>query len=168
MQNVDVLTLLLRWLHVLAAMAAFGGALYMRFAVLPAAHQTLDESTREKLREQLRARWARFVHGAIGVLLVTGVINIVRFSMSSDLPPMPYHAIFGVKVVLALVVFFVATVVVGRSPAFERARQRMGAWLSALIVVIALIVLLSGMLNQLRLAGRGTGAPPAVKTTTEG
>ena len=157
MQDVDVVTLVLRWIHILAAMASFGGALYMRFALMPAAHESLDPPTREKLREALRARWARFVHGAIAVLLVTGLVNLVRFLMSSNLPAMPYHAILGIKLLLALVVFFVATVVVGKSPAFQRARQNMGGWLTGLIAATVIIVLLSGILSQVRHAHTAPG-----------
>ena len=162
MQDVDVVTLVLRWIHLLAAMATFGGAMFMRFGLLPAATESLDDSPRQKLREAGRGRWARFVHGAIGLLLVTGLVNFVRLAQSSDLPAMPYHAIFGTKFILALIVFFVATVVVGKSPAFQRARENLSGWLSGLIALIVIIVLLSGILNQVRHADR----PAAEATTT--
>ena len=168
MQDFDVVTLVLRWIHILAAMAAFGGALYMRFALMPAAHESLDPVMQEKLREALRARWARFVNGAIAVLLVTGLVNLARFSMSSNLPAMPYQAIFGIKFLLALVVFFVATVVVGKSPAFARARENMGGWLTALIAATVVIVLLSGLLNQVRHAHAAPGEATMVAPSEDG
>jgi len=166
MQDVDVVTLLMRWLHVLAAMATLGGATFMRFGLLPAAAESLDEPAQQKLREAVRARWARFVHGTIAVLLVTGLVNLLRFSMSPGAPAMPYQAIFGIKFLLALVVFFVATVIVGKSPAFRRARENMHGWLSGLIVLTVLIVLLSGILNQLRNTGRTPAAPATATQVT--
>lgn len=154
MQDIDVVTLVLRWIHLLAAMATMGGAMFMRFGLLPAATESLDDPAQQKLREAVRGRWARFVHGAIALLLVTGLVNLVRLSLSSNLPAMPYHAILGIKILLALIVFFVATVVVGKSPAFQRARENMRGWLSGLIALVVIIVLLSGMLNQVRHAHR--------------
>lgn len=160
MQGFDVVTLVLRWIHIVAAMAAIGGAIFMYVAYVPAS-ETLEESTRQSLREETRKRWAKFIHGAIGLLLITGGINFVRLAVLSKINPMPYHAIFGVKFLLALVVFFLATGLVGRSPAFAKVRQNPRSWLAGVVVLGIVIVLLSGVLNQVRVNGVKTAPPVA-------
>jgi len=159
MQGVDVVTLVLRWIHIVSAMAAIGGAIFMYVAYVPAS-ETLEESTRQSLREETRKRWAMFVHGAIGLLLITGGINFVRLAILPKIDPMPYHAIFGVKLLLALVVFFMATALVGRSPAFAKVRQNPRSWLAGVVLLGIVIVLLSGVLNQVRVNG-AKATPPA-------
>ena len=161
MKDVDIVLLLLRWAHILAAMAAVGGAIYARFAVLPGSAASLDEPQREQLRQAISKKWGKFVHGAIAVLLVTGFWNFFRTSIPPALPAIPYHAIFGVKLLLAFGVFFIATALVGKSPAFESMRRHPRYWLGVLIVMGVLIVLLAGMLNQIRYAHHPSTVPAA-------
>jgi len=148
--EINSIVLISRWLHVLAAITAIGGAVFMRFALLPAAKKTLDEATHEQLKEAVRARWAPFVHGSITVLLLTGMVNFYFLVLAKDVKPMPYHVIFGVKFLAAMFVFFVGTALVGRSAGFESIRSARAKWLTALLVTAALIVLISGILSQLR------------------
>ncbi len=159
MQDVDMLVLVSRWIHIMAAIAALGGAAFMLVAYLPAAGAALDENARERLREAVAARWGRVVHGAIAALLITGGFNFVRLAMPPKVDPMPYHAIFGVKFFLALGIFAIATALVGRSPAFDGIRRQARRWLSILLALGALIVLLSGLLNQVRNAGPRVADP---------
>jgi uncharacterized membrane protein len=152
MSDMDISVLIARWLHIVAAIVALGGAAFVRFALLPACTATLDESTHARLREVVAARWSRVVHGAIGVLLVTGGFNFVRLAMSPDVEPMPYHAIFGLKFMLALLIFVIATALVGRSAGFAGVRENARRWLSVLLALGAVVVLLSGSLHQVRTA----------------
>ena len=63
---------------------------------------------------------------------------------------MPYHAIIGVKLIGALVIFFLAIALTGRSAGFDNIRKNGRKWLSVLIVLGLLIVLISGGLHQVR------------------
>ena len=54
--EIDWLALVLRWLHLVAAVAAIGGTIFMRVALVPAAaglpvdvHKTLAEAIRRQL-----------------------------------------------------------------------------------------------------------------------
>ncbi len=160
MQDVDVVLLVLRWAHIFAAMVTVGGAVFMRFAFVPGASESLDEDANGKLRRAVAGRWAKIVNGAIAVLLLTGGAIFVGTSMSSGVPPMPYHAIFGTKFLLAIGVFFLATALLGKSPAFEGIRKKGRLWLIVLLAMAMVIVLLSGALNQIR--GAHGPAPAAV------
>jgi uncharacterized membrane protein len=72
----DPVTLLLRWAHVLAAIAALGGLLFARFALVPAAEE-LGAETADRLHAGVRRRWLPWVIGAITLLLASGLANYV-------------------------------------------------------------------------------------------
>ncbi|MFQ5495709.1 MAG: hypothetical protein ACE5EX_10055 [Phycisphaerae bacterium] len=162
MENVDVVVLLSRWLHIGAAIVAIGGTVFLRVALLPGAEGVLDAEEHQRLHAAVRKRWSRFVHGSIAVLLITGAVNFLLLAMPPKVEPMPYHAIFGLKFFAALAIFFLATALTGKSPAFARLRQDRPKWLTAVIILGALVVLLSGLLNQVRTHTH----PPATAVTT--
>jgi len=155
--EIDFLLLISRWVHLAAAIVALGGVAFSRWALMPAAAATLTDDAHEQLREAVRTRWARLVHACIALLLLTGAINFVWLAMPPKIEPMPYHAIFGVKFLAALGVFFVAAVLVGRGPRLAKMRQNRATWLGVLLALGALIVLLSGVLNQIRSSERPLG-----------
>jgi len=148
--QVDWLLLFSRWLHVLAAIIAIGGAFFMRAALIPAAKANLDEATHDRLREALRKRWAVVVMSCIAVLLVTGSINFVLLAWPPKIKPMPYHAIFGFKLLAALGVFFIASALVGGSVGLEGVRRNSKTWLTWIVVLAVAIVGISGVLSQVR------------------
>lgn len=148
----DWIIMVSRWLHLAAVVLAIGGAAYARFALLPGMGEVLDETSREKLREAVRRRWAKFVHISIAVLLITGSFNFVMLAMPPAVHPLPYHPIFGLKFLAALAVFAMASVLVGRSPNFEALRRNSGKWLSMILLLAVVIILLSGVLNKIRVA----------------
>ena len=125
----------------------------MRVALIPAAAEALSADAHQKLREALRARWAKVVFICIGVLLLTGSANFLMLALPPKIHPIPYHPIFGVKFFAALAVFFIASALVGRSPGTEKMRAERAKWLSRLLVLAGIVVLLSGVLSQVRLAG---------------
>jgi len=140
-----------RWVHLASAIVALGGTAFTLFALLPAAKATLTDEVHERLREAIRARWARFVHPCIALLFVTGSINFAILAIPPKVHPIPYHPIFGVKFLAALGVFFLASILVGRGEAFPSIRARRAKWLGVILVLGAIIVMLSGVLEQVRL-----------------
>lgn len=150
MENIDYTVLISRWLHIVGVVITIGGSMFMMFGLLPGMKASLDESSRNQLREAVRKRWSMYVHMGIAILLITGGINFYKLGMSSNLSPMPYHAIFVVKFLAALALFFVGTALMGKSPAFEKFRQNPSKWLRFMIGVGSLVILLSGLLAQVR------------------
>ena len=53
MDSTDLVTLVLRWAHVLAAIAAFGGLLFARFGLVPGLAE-VDAATRDRIHEAIR------------------------------------------------------------------------------------------------------------------
>ena len=145
----------LRWAHILAAMVAVGGLFYARFGLLPAM-QVLDEDSREKLHEGVRKRWLPWVIGAITLLLASGLANFLLFNDAAQawedgtwMKQTKYHALFGVKFLLALGVFYFASGLVGRGEGTAWIRANRGKWLSVTLLMAVAIVMLSGWMRGL-------------------
>ena len=148
--ELDFVLLVSRWVHLAAAITAIGGAMFLRFALLPGAKQVLDEDQHRRLREAVRVRWVRWVSACIALLFLTGALNFYLLALAPRIEPIPYHAVFGIKLLAALFVFFLASALSGSSPGFASFRERSRKWLGVLITLAAVIVLLSGVLNQVR------------------
>ena len=168
----DLDLLLLRWAHLLAAMAAVGGMLFMRLALLPSV-AALSDDARKTLHDGVRARWAKVVMIAIAVLIGTGLYNFMMVivpQIKAELPAIKgvYHAVFATKFLLALVMFFISSALVGRSPVFQKIRDNARFWLT---LNLALALIIVGMSNGLRLmrdkAIRERGASPPAVTALE-
>lgn len=155
MGHINYILLVSRWLHLAAAIVAVGGAAFTLLALIPSAKATLADDAHDRLRQALRDRWARVVYVCIALLLLTGTLNFLLLAMPPKVKPVPYHPIFGVKVLAAFAVFFIASALAGKAPAFAGMRKQRAMWLTWLLVLAGLIVLLSGVLNQVRTAGPG-------------
>jgi hypothetical protein len=127
-----------RALHILAAIILGGGLFYLRSVLAPAG---VDACFADR-----RAIWAKWVGIASFLLIASGLLNF--FTINADvkaagekLPP-AYHALFGVKVLLALLVMFIASILAGKTDAAERFRAGMRRWLGvAWLSVIAIVVI---------------------------
>lgn len=161
--DLDVVQIVSRWLHITAAVTAGGGALFMKLALHPAV-ESLPPEMRDAVRSAVRARWAKVVMISIAVLLATGLYNLVVILQTYDLKGTPYHAIFGMKFLLAIAIFFLASVLVGRSEMAQKARQNAGYWLTVLTAMLLVLLALSAVLKNLPHKAKHVqdGPPPAV------
>ncbi len=150
------IALLSRWAHILAAITAVGGTIYVRYALLPSV-ATLPDEQRRTLVEALRSRWSKAVMISIVFLLASGLYNFIVIARSLNtsgeamqgIKPM-YHALFGVKFLLALGIFFIASALVGRSAAFEKVRANAKRWATVNVVLAVVLVCLSGYMRLSR------------------
>jgi uncharacterized membrane protein len=158
------LLLILRWLHIVAAITAVGGIIFMRLALVPSLSVLADEQ-RKALHEQIRSRWAKMVAGSIFFLLVTGIVNYFLFMSQKNGEGWQswresynalYNILFGVKFLLALVIFFLASALAGRTEATKRFRQDAKYWMTVNLILALIVVALS---NGLRMTH--AGPPPA-------
>jgi uncharacterized membrane protein len=149
------LSLALRWVHIVAAITAVGGTIFMRFALLPAV-QSLTDEARKALHEQIRARWSMVVRGCILFLLISGFTNFFLFMGETRTAPWAewkasynglYNMMFGTKVLIALAIFFIAEAVVGKAEVFKPIRQNAKMWLSINVILALLVVALSGVMR---------------------
>ncbi len=154
----DPTTLVLRWAHILAAIVALGGLLFARFAVVPAADE-LGKDTADRLHAGIRRRWMPWVTGAITLLLASGLTNyILMIKRVKEAPELwsgdwmrqtGYHGLFGAKFLLAMIVFFFASGLVGRGASTQWIRDNRKQWLSVTIGLAVGVVLISGWMRQL-------------------
>jgi uncharacterized membrane protein len=136
-----VVSLLSRWIHVGTAIVLVGGTTCLKFVVAPSLQGQSPE-----LMATIRGRWKKFVHAGIALFLITGFFNYFR-GMPAHEGDALYHALIGTKIILACVVFFFASVLVGRSPGTQKFRDNSGKWMSVVLVLAALIVAMSGFVK---------------------
>ena len=94
----DVLFLVMRWLHNIAAVAWVGGGIYYILILRPRLRRSLQD-TLNPGRDYLS-----LVNTAFGVLLVTGAI-LTFHRVTSGFVGVPYVAVLAVKVFLAFCMF---------------------------------------------------------------
>jgi hypothetical protein len=128
------LVIFMRFLHIASAMTLVGGAAAWRFA--GAAAESVSGEARSRVGNAFGAAWKPFAIAGIVGILISGAFNFLR---KSGLSP-TYHAIFGVKVLLALHIF--ATLILAARPDnSRRMRQLTGAVISGVLIVALSAVL---------------------------
>ena len=157
-----LVSVLLRWMHIGAAVVLIGGLTTLRFVVTP----VLAGRTQEL--EAIRLRWKKFVHAGIGLFILSGGINYWT-AMPSHKGDGLYHALIGTKILLALVAFFFASALVGRSSGTQKFRNQAAKWSGVVLLLGALIIAMSGEVkvrdNQKL---RALAVPPAATSPAEG
>lgn len=109
MPVLDVILLIIRWAHALAAVTWIGGSLFLLLAARPALRSLRDEigDAGGLLGRALGAEFRPIVLTAIAVLIVTGVILTVD-RLTSDAAGVAYTAVLVAKILLAAYAFAVA------------------------------------------------------------
>jgi uncharacterized membrane protein len=145
----SILLLVMRWAHILAAITAVGGILFMRFVLAPSAAAVLDDATHQKLRAAILKRWQHVVHTCILLFLVSGLYNYLTVTQFLH-PDQPiYHMLFGIKFILAIVVFALALGLTSTRGWAEPFRKNTKLWTSVLAGVAVVVVAISGILRAL-------------------
>jgi uncharacterized membrane protein len=126
----EILTAIMRWVHISSVVTLIGGILYARFVMMPAA-RSLSSDARTALDEGAAARFRPVVFAAMAGLVLSGIYNYLLKPGHSVL----YSSLFGVKMLLALHVFSVAVLVTTpKNP--RRSRQLFGAAISGLTIIL--------------------------------
>jgi uncharacterized membrane protein len=132
--------------HVLTAIVLLGGAVYLRCVLMPAAAE-LPAAEHDALRTRTRAKWKKIVMVGILLLLVSGFYNYLQVQAPAHKGQGVYHMLMGIKILLALGVFFLASVLTGRSAKFEPLRRDPGRWLTLLILLAGSVVAIASTLK---------------------
>ncbi|HTN03698.1 hypothetical protein [Planctellipticum variicoloris] len=156
MEFVDVLS---RWVHVGTAITVLGGSVFLRFVLQPAAAQ-LPEEPHNQLRGLVMQRWRRIVQVGILLFLLSGFYNYLG-GMGGHRGDKFYHMLVGTKILLAFGVFFLASVLTGRSPTFEWMRAKSKTWLAVTIGLAAIVVAISGYVKVVHPPRAAPVASPA-------
>ena len=120
----------MRWLHVSSMATLVGGLIYARLAMTPACEALAPEG-RDAVGERAAAAFRPLAFTAMAGLLVSGLYNVIVTPGHSA----RYHALLGVKLLLAAHVF--ASVILIVQPKRERRPRLMAsAIVSGLIVIL--------------------------------
>jgi len=126
----EILTALMRWVHISSVVTLIGGIVYARFVAIPSA-ASLSPDARAGFDEGAAAHFRPLVFAAMTGLVISGLFNYLSKPGHSVL----YSSLFGVKILLVLHVFSVAILATApRNP--RRARQLFGAAVSGLAIVL--------------------------------
>jgi len=146
--SVNAVNLLSRWLHIFGAIFLMGGAFYMRAVLIPSAGETLDEETHKKLRGSLLGRWRKWIMILSLVLILTGFYNfMVNIPAHKGEPA--YHMLFGIKFLLAIAVFGLASMLAGRKSISLKLQQNSKLWLGVTLAMGAAIVMIAGYMKMM-------------------
>ena len=146
--------IIMRWLHITSACLAIGVPLFVRFVMLPAARGTMEVETIDKFRAAVNRRWSKFVYLMIALFLISGIYTffvVARWNGPEFTPAARklYHMLFGIKTLMALGVFFLASALAGRAALFASIRARSSLYLALLIVLGLGVVAISGIMRYL-------------------
>lgn len=89
---------LMKFLHVLAAIAWLGGISFMLLALRPAAAQLLAPPQRLPLIAQVLQRFFKLVWLTIALLLLTGLVMLLGVGMKNA--PLGWHLMFGLGLLM--------------------------------------------------------------------
>ncbi len=150
----DWILVVIRWGHAVAAVAWVGGGAFYLLVLRPAVRrsQGLPPETGAAIRDEFRG----LVTTAIAVLLLTGaILSVAR--LTSGAATVPYAVVLGVKISLALYMFYVVRLVrrgdYGEQKDLGGSRmRRMGRRMSspmALLVIGVVVIGLSDVLDAI-------------------
>lgn len=147
----SVLAVVVRLLHIAFAVILAGGAIYQLFVIQPML-QTLDPQPRREMRERLAAGWRPILVTCVGVLFLSGLMNFLMFKVpryhdhsSAGL----YHGLIGMKIILALGVMHVMTMLALPGEKFDKKyRERAGFWLGLAVAMLSGIIILGAIANN--------------------
>ncbi|MCY3693200.1 MAG: hypothetical protein OXI54_14890 [Chloroflexota bacterium] len=109
MDVLDIILLIIRWAHALAAVVWIGGSLFLLLAGRPALRSLRNEigDSTGLVGRALAVEFRPIVATAIAVLIVTGVILTVD-RLTSEAAGIAYTAVLVAKIVLAVYAFGIA------------------------------------------------------------
>ena len=136
----DVLSVIMRWLHITSVVVLLGGVLYARFILAPVL-QSLAAQEQETLGDSLAARYRSLLLAVVLLLTATGLYNMIMNINRGTL----YQSLLGIKLLLVLHVFAVGILIV-RPKNPKRTRQMTGLVISGLVILA-----ISAVLRQLHL-----------------
>ena len=143
--------------HVIFGFFIAGAALFQWRAVHPA---VTSEAGSAEVQESIRTHWAPVVRVGIVVLLVTGLYQFMEVGLDkataqkeAGAAGASYHMLFGIKFLLAMGVFFIASAMVGRSEALAGIRKSASTWLGLSTLFVIGIIVISRMLAEIPASG---------------
>jgi hypothetical protein len=133
----EVLIVLSRWLHIIAAILAIGGLFFMR-VILPLGLAQADPASRDAVFLRCRRAYKMTVHPCILLLLVTGAFNTWRAWPDYLLNTRRMHAFWGPHVVLGLIAIVLSLILLAPKEPPKWHKKGAAINLGILFLVVAL------------------------------
>jgi uncharacterized membrane protein len=143
--RMPVLDILFRYVHIVAACLAVGGAFFIRF-IVPLASRDLDHESKEFVFLRSRRAFKLVVHSAILAFLLSGAYNAVRLWPQYHVNHLLLHSLWGLHLLLALTVFTISIVLLR---GVEPPRRHKG-WMKANVFLMLLAILAASSLKWAR------------------
>lgn len=136
----------IQWVHLLAAVVAVGGVVFVRAVLLPASESEPGDAS---LVQRAVGRFRPVLWTCIALLLVSGLYNVFLVAVRGGLTVTGYTHILMTKIVLALVMFGIAfgLTLPGDPATGLRARRKL--WLSVNVALGLVILFLSAYLRRM-------------------
>lgn len=138
--------LVLRWTHILSSVVLVGGLVFLRFALIPSL-SVLSENERESFQSAMRSRWAKLVMACSGLLLLSGLANMMLLMGQWDYPNGELGLLTGLKLLLSLPIFFISSLLAGKTALADKIRQKSVLWLNVNLILAVLLICLAGLLR---------------------
>jgi uncharacterized membrane protein len=135
------LPLVSRWAHIACAIVLVGGSAFVWLVLQPVLNNESPE-----LHDRIRNRWKKFVHPGVLIFLVSGIYNLIKMIPNHKGDAL-YHSLIGTKFLLALVVFALASILVGNKPGTQKIRDNPRKWLGITLLLSIIIVGISGFVK---------------------
>jgi hypothetical protein len=152
----DLAPFLNKWLHLLSIIFVLGGVFYQRFVAMPGLRT--GELADTDWARSLARRWGLISAFLWLIILATGFVN---FHFVAAHVNSAYSAVLGMKILLALVMFFLAMAISHPVPFLGGLRQQPARALTILILLGIVVVGISAYLNLSRISGAGLRRAPA-------
>jgi uncharacterized membrane protein len=153
----SVLDILMRYLHVVSACLAVGGAFFIRF-LLPVGTRDLDAENKDFVLLRSRRAFKMLVHPAMLGFIVSGVYNSIRLFPQYKANPPVLHGLWGTHILLALAIFTISIFLLkGVEP-----RRKHRGWMKVNFVLMLVTILVASSLKWAREhENRVVRTPPA-------
>ncbi len=139
------MTLVVRWLHLMAAITWIGGMLFIALVLVPVARRLSDPALRGRLLQETGRRFRTIGWVALGLLLASGLASLWVRPYLLGAPRFHWKlALVALALVLSAVHDFVLGPQAGRPGADPSLRVR-ASWVARLNVLVVLVVVLLGL-----------------------
>jgi uncharacterized membrane protein len=133
-----VLDILMRYLHVVAACLAVGGAFFIRF-LLPIGTRDLEAEAKDFVLLRSRRAFKMVVHPAMLAFIVSGVYNSIRLFRQYKANPPLLHGLWGTHILLGLVIFTISIMLLKgvQPPRNHRMWMKVNVGLMLVVILVA-------------------------------
>lgn len=138
--------LLLRWLHVTAAVTWLGGMLFIAIVLVPVTRRVQDPHLRIDLISRTGKRFRTVGWAALALLVATGLVILLRRPWLLQVPAFQLKAALVILALgLSALHDFVLGPRVGKLPPEVTGPRRRASWIARLNVLIVLTIVLLGL-----------------------